>query len=226
MKKLWIVMALALSFAIVGAVGAQDDTTQPDGRWGGQGRELVQLIAEQAGLQPREVLRELANGATLAELITANGGDVQAVTDAALAAATARIEAAVVNGRITRERADEMLANLPERIEQAVNGELGGGDRLRVGVLRLVLDQTGLTAAELRQQLQDGATLAQILANNGVTVEAFVAEATAQLQTRLDAAVANGSITAERAAELLAGFQTRLTEQLNNPLRETEAVGI
>lgn len=211
MKKLWILLVLALSFALVGIAGAQDETAQPEGGRGGHIRELVQLVAEEAGLQPREVLRQLREGATLADLITANGGDVQAVTDAVIAAATARVEGAVSNGRITRERADEMLANLPERVEQALNGEFGAGDRARFGVLRLVLDQTGLTAAELREALAGGATLAQILTDNGVTVEAFVAEASAQLQTRLDAQVANGSITAERAAELLAEFQSRLT---------------
>jgi hypothetical protein len=220
-------LALALSFSAVGIVGAQDETAQPEGGRGGHVRELVQLIAEEAGLQPREVLRQLRNGATLADLITANGGDVQAVSDAVVASATARIEAAISNGRITRERADQMLANLPEHIERVINGELGIRDRLRDGVLHLVLDQTGLTPAELRQQLAGGATLAQVLTDNGVIVEAFVAEATEQLQTRLDAQVANGSITAERAAELLSEFETRLTEHLNSGQRwEVESLGV
>jgi len=48
---------------------------------------------------------------------------VQAVVDALVADATARLDEAVANGRLTQEEADEKKAELQERITARVNGE-------------------------------------------------------------------------------------------------------
>ena len=88
------------------------------------------------------------------------------------------------------------------------------GLRVRVGVLRLAADQTGLTTREIARQISDGATLGAILSDNGVDVDAFAAEASDRAEARLNLAVANDSITQEQADELLAQFVERLDEAL------------
>ena len=60
-----------------------------------------------------DALREaLRNGQTIAEVAEANGVEVQAVVDALVADAIARIDEAVANGRLTQEEADEKKAEL------------------------------------------------------------------------------------------------------------------
>ena len=72
----------------------------------------------------RAAIREAhMNGQTLAELIEANGQSVDDFIAAAVSAASERINTAIDNGRITEERAAEMIATLEERLTALVNGE-------------------------------------------------------------------------------------------------------
>lgn len=83
-------------------------------------RHFVGIVTEVLDLD-REALREaLRGGATLADL----AGDRTDELVAELAAsATDRIEGAVADGRLTRERADELLARVVERAEARVHHE-------------------------------------------------------------------------------------------------------
>jgi hypothetical protein len=239
-KKLTLlVFVLAVMALFVGAVSAQEAPTTPPGNGDrhGQhqrrGHELITVVAEQTGLTEEDILAQVRDGATLAEIITANGGDVDAVIAAVVEEATTRIATAVTEGRITQERADEMLANLQETVTSAINGELqlgrggglggrGGRDGMRA-VLDLVVEQTGLTRAEVLAQVQDGATVAEILTANDVDVAAFIDSAVAQAETKIAEAVAAGRITQEQADERLAQLRERLTDFINNGRPERTA---
>jgi hypothetical protein len=121
---LLVILTVALGF---GAVAAQD--TPPEAPVYGRGadgviRTAIEAAANETGLDSSVIGMQLAEGATLAEIITGNGGDVQVVIDAAVAAATDRINEGLVNGQISQERADELLANLEDVVTRGVNGEL------------------------------------------------------------------------------------------------------
>ena len=83
---------------------------------------LGEAVAEATGLTIEEVRAALVDGATIADLLTEHGVDVQGFIDAQVAAIDARLDEAVANERITQERADEMLANATERLTNIVNG--------------------------------------------------------------------------------------------------------
>jgi hypothetical protein len=79
-----------------------------------------------------------ADGATLASVAGQRGVAVDALVTALVDASEERIAAAVTDGRITQEQADERLADLRERITERVNateadrrggGGPGGADR-------------------------------------------------------------------------------------------------
>lgn len=193
-----------------------------DGGRGGVIREALTSAAGETGLTEAEILTELQDGATLNDIVTTNGGDPQVVIDAAVAAATERINTAVADGRITQERADAKLATLVADVTSAMNGTLmpgrfGGrlGDHVRHGVIGLVAEQTGLSRVEIRAALQDGQTLAEVLAANGADMDAFVAEAVERTEARLNVQVAIDRITQEQADDLLGQFQSQLEERLN-----------
>lgn len=188
----------------------------------------LDAAAAETGLSVQEIAERVRGGESLAEVIAAEGGDVEVVIDAIVGEATARIDTAVVDGRLTQERADQMLANLEDGVTRAVNGEWRpfmrgrlqqGVQRLAtVGVVRLAAEETGMTPLEIRDELLDGATLAAILSENGVDVNAFVGEALGLFEARLETAVTNGRLTQERADSLLEQFQTHLETRINTPI--------
>ncbi len=178
---------------------------------------LVDVVAEETGLRPARILQQLRDGSTLAEIITANGGNVDEVITAAVVAATERINEAVVNGNMTQEQADTLTASLPDVYTAAINGELGH-PRLELmvsfGVVRLAADETGLEPREIVRQLMDGKSLSDVLTENNVDVNIFIDTAVTQAQERLNQAVTNGRITQEQADERLANLRETLIERI------------
>lgn len=241
-KKAGLIALVMVVLALATGVVAAQDATPPGGPGergdrGGRnrfeiGRALIGIVAEETGLSNREVLELLRSGATLAEIITENGGDVSAVVQQAVELATERINAAVDEGRMTQARADELLAGLEEAITTALNtqhpAQPGPGrsprENLGYGLVVLAAEQTGLEPREIRAQLREGATLAEILSENNVDVDAFVETAAAQIEERVAAAVEAGRITQEQADRRLENLRERLTDLVNG-VRSESAVG-
>jgi hypothetical protein len=124
----------------------------------------------------------------------------------------ARIDAAVAAGRLTPERA----ATLRERLEHAKALGLGlrkaFARRHHVSVPRLRVAARGLGAAahyiggtvpELRTEVRDGRSLAQIAMAHGKSVDGLVDALLARAKARLDRAVEHDRLTRERADKLL-----------------------
>jgi ribosomal protein S20 len=77
-------------------------------------------IARYLGMSPRELRSELRSGKSLAQIATAHGKTLDGLVDAIVARAKERLDKAVANGHLTRQRADEILARLTEAVEKAV----------------------------------------------------------------------------------------------------------
>ena len=71
-------------------------------------------------ITPQELRSELRAGTSLAQIATAHGKTADGLVDAIVAPARARLDRAVANGRLTRQRADELLGRLTDAVEQAV----------------------------------------------------------------------------------------------------------
>lgn len=181
-------------------------------------RILIQSVADATNLRAPQILEQLRTGSTLADIITANGATVDTVVNAAVAAATEQINAAVVAGRLGQDQADQLIANLPDLYTAAVNGELRQErleNRVGRGVLALAAEQTGLQPAEIAQELRAGNSLADVLTEHNVDVNAFIDIAVAQATERANTAIANGRITQDQADQLIATLRDRLTERIN-----------
>ncbi len=221
-RKLLVLLAvLALALVSATVVGAQDDN-QPGPRHGRPIRHAIQTIMDIAtqttGLNRAEIIDQMSQGKTLAEVITANGGDPQAVIDQAVARLTEDINRAVADGRLTQERADRLLVNLEDVVTRGINGEFRQQAieaRVRIGVLRLASQETGLTPREIVQEIRSGKSLGQVLTENGVDTATFIETAVSTLQERLNQAVTNGRLTQEQADQRVTEFRDRLTERIN-----------
>lgn len=80
------------------------------GRW--DGVTLIGTIAEALDMTVAEVRAEVAKGKTLRQVIVAHGGDPEAIVNTFVAARKAILDKLVADGKLTREQAEQMLANL------------------------------------------------------------------------------------------------------------------
>jgi hypothetical protein len=203
-----LVSLLALGLSAASAQGQRGGQPRPGDGLGG----VLALVVEQTGLDAAEIMQQLNDGSTLAQVIEANGGDVQAVIAAAVDAAAERVNQAVETGRITAEVAAARLALIEAQVTDAVNGAfdplLGGlrdrfQDRMERGrgmqdwgvrgqmmgvhadIIALAAEQTGLDASSILGQLADGETLGDILRANDVDMNAFVDAAVAQAEAHM-----------------------------------------
>jgi polyhydroxyalkanoate synthesis regulator phasin len=126
------------------------------------------------------------------------------------------LQALVDDGTLTTEQADAVSAYLVEsRPERGESGERGGlfGRGVRSEALT---DLLGLDAQELREQVRDGATLAEIAAAQGVETQTVVDELVAELTERVGNAVENGLLDQSDVDEKLADAVAKITDMVNN----------
>jgi hypothetical protein len=86
----------------------------------------LDTAATYIGLSQDELHSRLESGDTLAEIATAEGKTVDGLVQAMVDAAEKDIAAAVDTGRLPQSQADEILSDLPQHIEDLVNGDLPG----------------------------------------------------------------------------------------------------
>lgn len=87
------------------------------------GHHGLDAAASYLGLTESELRTELGSGKTLAQVAQAKGKSVDGLVDALVADAKEHLDAAVAAARLTQERADQVLANIRERVGAHVNGE-------------------------------------------------------------------------------------------------------
>lgn len=91
----------------------------------------VAAAADYLGVTEAELRAAAREGRSPAEVARAEGKSVDGLVDALVRAATERLDEAVADGELTRERRDELVAGLRERITEAVNAEPPRGFGLR-----------------------------------------------------------------------------------------------
>ena len=140
----------------------------------------------------------------------AAGTDTTAGPAAAVASGVSRISEAlkglVTDGTLTQAQADKVASTLseamPDRGGRGGHGHgpgrpgLRGGQHLDAAALAL-----GLTADELRTELQAGKSLATVAQDKGVTLDSLVAALVEDEKKELADAVASGRLTQAQADE-------------------------
>jgi hypothetical protein len=185
------VAGLAVAGGGAAAVAAtQADSPQEDSK------AVVEDAAKQLGVQPSELENALK----------------QALKN--------RVDEAVKAGRLTEEQGTE----LKERIDSEAfpllgpglrGGHHGPGGRLFHHGLDAAADYLGLTEAQLRQQLEDGATLADAATKAGKSVDGLVDALVADAEKRLNEAQQAGRITAAQKEEMLENLREHVADLVN-----------
>jgi len=101
-------------------VGERIRAAGPFHRMGHHRGAHLEVVAELLGMEATDVAEALRDGQSIADLA---GDDTQSVIDALVTEATERLTAAVDDGRLIQEEADEKLDEITQRITNMVNGE-------------------------------------------------------------------------------------------------------
>jgi hypothetical protein len=180
----------------------------------------IAVAARYLGLAPLRLRRELRSGRTLAEVAQSRKGKSEAgLIDALVAAKRARLMAAAQAGALTPAEERAALATLARRVAARVNR--GGGYAAVAAAARLpdlfaAAAYLGMTADQLRVQLQSGRTLAQVAnSRSGRSASGLMSALVSEHSATLAAAVAAGSLTSAREKTLLATFSQRVANELN-----------
>jgi hypothetical protein len=192
--KVTVSVVLALSVvAVGGAIGATKLTPRQESQ------AVIDDAADQLGVQPNELSNALK----------------QALKN--------RVDAAVGEGRLTREQG----ARMKERID-ANELPLFGMGRARFGgpghrdhhfffhaKLEAAAEYLGMTDAQLRTALGSRKTLAQVARDRDKSVDGLIDVLVEQAETKLAEAVEARRLTEAEKSEMLAGIRERVTDLVN-----------
>jgi hypothetical protein len=98
----------------------------------------------------------------------------------------------------------------------AVNSQAASKSGGRGGIRSAITSYLGVTTHQLRADLRNGKTLAQIAATQGKSSSGLEQAIEAAVNSRLAQAVAAGKLTSQREQMILSGLQARLDELVNN----------
>lgn len=235
-KRMSILLAVTIVLTLgVGVASAQEPPREGERAIGAAA--LINALAELAEVQPRELLANAEPGITLNDIAAESGIASEDVVALAAASLTERINQAVENGRLSQDDADATLATLEADLATLMSTPLPersspvNADRIReqglAALLQALSDATGKDLQTLRQEAADAGleTLAAIAEANGVNPDDVVAAAMTAATERTDAAVAEGRLTEDQAAELLAALETGFAEAMTRPLPAPSAAG-
>jgi len=119
----------------------------------------------------------------------------------------------VTKGTITQEQANAIKAAVVAAAETAKANrppKNGGADRAAKDAL--IASTLGIDSATIKARLKAGETLAAIA---GAKKDELISVLVAERTKKIDAAVAAGKITAEKAATLKSGLVAHVTEEIN-----------
>lgn len=151
------------------------------------------------------------------ETTTTTGPEAPADSAERKALQTERIRTAladlVENGTITAEQADAVAAHL------AASWDFPGRrfHRIHAG-LDVVAATIGITEADLVEALRNGDTASEVAEANGVDTQTVIDAIVAEVNARVDEAVAAGNLDQERATEIKANAEEKATAFVNGEL--------
>jgi polyhydroxyalkanoate synthesis regulator phasin len=133
-----------------------------------------------------------------------------------------RIDAAVADGRLTKQQGAELKQRIESGDFPLVGppgfGHVPGGPHELLHGLDAAASYLGLTEDQLRSRLESGKTLAEIAKAQGKSVAGLKDAMVADAKTHLDAAVKAGRLSSAEEQRVLADLGQRIDDLVNGKL--------
>ncbi|MGI9599315.1 MAG: hypothetical protein ACR2QK_24340 [Acidimicrobiales bacterium] len=213
-----------------GSTDESESTEERGHRHGRRGHRgfKAEAVTEALGLSREEIRAGFEDGKTLAEMAEEQGISADALSSALVASITEAVEQAVADGKIDADKAQERLAEVEANIDEFINkdpADFERGQRMgrhghhRFGKLGAATEEVeellGLSGEEIRAAMAEGASLADIAEQQGVSVEELSALLVAGIEDRIDEAVESGKLDPDRAGEIKDGLDEMIERSIN-----------
>jgi hypothetical protein len=182
--------------------------------------DSLAAAAKYLGLSESALRDQLNDGKSLADIAKAQGKDLEGLKQAILAAAKSDLDKAVSDKKLTQSQADDVYSRLKDRIDDMVNGQLHlRGPHFLVkpfgADLSAAAKYLGLSESALRDQLQDGKSLADVAKAQNKDVNGLKDAILAAQKSALDKAVADKKLTQSQADDIYDNLKDRIDDVVN-----------
>jgi len=223
-------IALAEDEPGAGVTSQHEHSGDPGSCHGGPLHSVMNHLAEASGLDLETLVQAMKDGKSINTILEENGLDPATVQAEALTLLQEHLDQAVTDDEITREQADKIAAraaeSLPSMMENVPPMRGGWGMKGFGGAgLETAAGTIGIDATALAEALRAGQTVADVATENGVDPQAVIDALVAEMTGRIDQAVADGQITAERAEEMKASAVDRITTFVNEARPQPGSMG-
>jgi polyhydroxyalkanoate synthesis regulator phasin len=239
-RTIVVILVVVMAVGAVGVAAAQGPDGNPGGRQRSPQRPLLQVLQQDqirsrlvdaiesaTGLSKEDVIAQLQDGKSFNQILEENNLDPQVVIDTVTAVLTEELDQAVADGKITEERAAQVLENLPDNLDRLMNAALPGNrpildrvqGRLDDSLVGVLAEMAGVDVKDVLKEALTPPSLADIAAAHGLDPDTIIAEAEQRITDDVNQAVADGKMTEEAAAKILDGLHERLVNRFDAPLR-------
>ena len=219
-------VGLAGVVAVMSVAGVAMAEGRPSGgHRGGAATAAIKNIIEESGLDSAVFKEGAEAGKSIDVILAENGLDADVIEAAVLADLDAKLDEKVAAGDLTEEQAGVIAAKAADALDRLMaatpDGERPGGghdanrEQVRRALIGIAADTIGVTAEALVAELKDGATIAEVATENGVAPETVIDAMVDAAEARVDAAVANGNLPAEKAEAVKAKLAERIAKLVN-----------
>ena len=206
------------------AVSSQGDFVKKGGMRGHHGNHKALLEFLQIDAEALKAARQ--EGKTLAAIAQEKGISEQQLKDFMIKQMTQRIDEGVKNGRIPADKAEQMKANMDQRVTDMINGKhpMGGKMMMKHAPFKdsQLLELLNIDEDTLKSELKAGKSLVEIAKERGVSEQQLKEHMIKQMTQRIDEGVKNGRIPADKAEQIKENMQQRVSDMINGkgPMHE------
>lgn len=181
-----------------------------------------QITADALGMDLDALFEAFDTGASVTQLATQKGVDVQSLKDALELAERTYWNDKVASGTFTQAEADEWLTTLAEDVAQYVNA----GWVEQPDWVAMTANILGLGEDEMWQVLEENKSLVQVAADRNVAIEVVAEALTTAERDFINQLLADGSMTQVEADEWLEAVPDEVNQFLEGvPALEAEGIG-
>jgi polyhydroxyalkanoate synthesis regulator phasin len=126
------------------------------------------------------------------------------------------LDSLVKDGTITQAQADKITSSVATKVNEERSERDANRQAKRQEFLTTAAKAIGVSTTDLEAQLKSGTTLADVAKANNVDPNTVVVALVNELNTKIDADVASGKLTAEQGTARKAKATERVTDMVNN----------
>lgn len=213
-----LAITLSLSLGIVTAHAAASSSTTPDATEKVEskmnnkvcfGNPAYSILESKLGFTKAQIDDAAKAGKTAFDLAKEKGMTEDQFKKAIVDENSKKIDQLVADGKITKEKADTIKANLPTRIKEW-NGSLQHRKGGHLKPIYSILESKGFTKAQIDEAAKAGKTAFDLAKEKDMTPDQFRSEIVSAKSKKIDELVSSGKLSAEEAKTIKSDFTNRI----------------